>query len=38
MIEAAELAEISRGIQEGKTPIELAQSGLASAVDPKVLN
>jgi len=36
-LEDMESAQIAAGLQEGKTPQELAMSGLTNAVDPKVL-
>ena len=36
-VEDLEKMQISVGIAEGRTPQDLAQGGLTSAVDPKVL-
>jgi hypothetical protein len=38
MLEELEQIQVGRGLAEGKTPQELAMNGLASAVEPKVLN
>jgi hypothetical protein len=38
MVEEFERVQIGIGLQEGKTPQELAMSGLHGAIEPKVLN
>lgn len=38
MLDEIESSQIASGLQQGKTPQELAMSGLAGAVDPKVLS
>jgi hypothetical protein len=37
-LEELEAAQIASALQEGRTPQELAMSGLTSAVEPAVLN
>jgi hypothetical protein len=37
MVEELEQLQINQGLAEGKSPNELAQMGLASAIEPKVL-
>lgn len=38
ILDEEESRQIAAGISEGRTPQELAMSGLTAAVDPKVLN
>jgi hypothetical protein len=37
-IEQMERMQIDQGFADGKTPSELAQAGLTSAIEPKVLS
>jgi hypothetical protein len=37
LLEQVEKVQIGQGLAEGKTPQELAMSGLSGAVEPKVL-
>ena len=38
MVEELERLQINQGLAEGKSPNELAQLGLTSAIEPKVLS
>lgn len=38
MVEEMEQLQINQGLAEGKSPNELAQLGLTSAIEPKVLS